>query len=137
MQNLEVEKEQPQPTNRQHHHHHQQQQQQRGRHPRRSGGGRYDQHKPSTLEMFKSDFDFESSNAKFNKDEIVKEVAKKTTGEDDEDDSQDNHQPDEEEVYIPPPEDEPYYDKVSVLSKPHIYVSVKAKRSTVIEQEFL
>src|SRR6185369_7427181 len=82
-----------------------------GRGNRRNYGQNFDRNRVSVPT---SDFDFESSNAKFNKEEIVKEVVKKShVGHDGKDgkDVKEGKEEDiqvedesEEEVVIPPPE---------------------------------
>ncbi|CDS12321.1 hypothetical protein LRAMOSA04516 [Lichtheimia ramosa] len=74
----------------------------------RTRGGRHDHANKATIDIPKSDFDFESSNAKFNKNEIVKEVSGKD-GNDQAEDQVEEQQ--EDEVVIPPPNDESFYDK--------------------------
>jgi protein LSM14 len=84
------------------------QQNRRSRGSRRSYNQSYDRNR---IPVPQSDFDFESSNAKFNKEEIVKEVVKKTHPHDQkEEEPVDGHEEDEEEdILIPPAES--YYDK--------------------------
>ncbi|KAI9490727.1 Scd6-like Sm domain-containing protein [Zychaea mexicana] len=60
------------------------------------------------IEIPKSDFDFESSNAKFKKEELAKAVTKKTVEEEEQQSVED--QQEDEEVVIPP-SDESFYDK--------------------------
>ncbi|KAI9263341.1 Scd6-like Sm domain-containing protein [Phascolomyces articulosus] len=64
------------------------------------------------IEIPKSDFDFESSNAKFKKEELLKEVTKKT-GEEEDHQSIDSHteENEEDEEVIIPPSDESFYNK--------------------------
>lgn len=78
----------------------------------RTRGGRHDHANKATIDIPKSDFDFESSNAKFNKNEIVKEVSGKDGNEQAEDQVEEQQ---EDEVVIPPPNDESFYDKVKDL----------------------
>lgn len=88
------------------------QQNRRSRGSRRSYNQSYDRNR---IPVPQSDFDFESSNAKFNKDEIVKEVVKKTTPNHDHNIKEDENtidgevEDEDEEVLIPPPES--FYDK--------------------------
>lgn len=85
------------------------QQNRRGRGSRRSYNQNYDRNR---IPVPQSDFDFESSNAKFNKEEIVKEVIKKTHPHDQkEEEIIDGHgeEEEEEDFLIPPAES--YYDR--------------------------
>ncbi|CAG8737517.1 9794_t:CDS:2, partial [Ambispora leptoticha] len=88
------------------------QQNRRGRGSRRNYNQSYDRNR---IPVPQSDFDFESSNAKFNKDELVKEVVKKIIPNHDlkEENCADGlelgPEEEEEEVLIPPAET--YYDK--------------------------
>ncbi|CAB4485040.1 hypothetical protein RhiirA5_376924 [Rhizophagus irregularis] len=79
-----------------------------GRGSRRSYNQNYDRNR---IPVPQSDFDFESSNAKFNKEEIVKEVVKKIHPNDQkEEEPVDGHEEEEEEdILIPPAES--YYDR--------------------------
>jgi protein LSM14 len=85
------------------------QQNRRGRGSRRSYNQNYDRNR---IPVPQSDFDFESSNAKFNKEEIVKEVVKKIHPNDlKEEEPVDGHgeEEEEEDFLIPPAES--YYDR--------------------------
>ncbi|RHZ64620.1 hypothetical protein Glove_321g32 [Diversispora epigaea] len=88
------------------------QQNRRARGGRRNFNPNYDRNR---IPVPQSDFDFESSNAKFNKDELVKEVVKKIVPNHElkDDESADNItiglEEEEEDILIPPAES--YYDK--------------------------
>ncbi|CAG8560490.1 10747_t:CDS:10 [Diversispora eburnea] len=88
------------------------QQNRRARGGRRNFNPNYDRNR---IPVPQSDFDFESSNAKFNKDELVKEVVKKIVPNHEikDDESSDNNtlglEEEEEDILIPPAES--YYDK--------------------------
>ncbi|GBC04162.1 hypothetical protein RclHR1_05540015 [Rhizophagus clarus] len=80
-----------------------------GRGSRRSYNQNYDRNR---IPVPQSDFDFESSNAKFNKEEIVKEVVKKIHPNDQkEEEPVDGHgeEEEEEDILIPPAES--FYDR--------------------------
>ncbi|CAG8471229.1 16669_t:CDS:2 [Funneliformis caledonium] len=85
------------------------QQNRRSRGNRRNYNQNYDRNR---IPVPQSDFDFESSNAKFNKEEIVKEVVKKTHPHDQKEeeilDGQ-GEEEEEEDILIPPAES--YYDR--------------------------
>ncbi|KAI8339601.1 Scd6-like Sm domain-containing protein [Chlamydoabsidia padenii] len=79
-------------------------------------GSRNQQNGKQRISIPQSDFDFESSNAKFSKNDLLKELF--NGGTDDGKDEQYNHlqqqhQPEEEkeEVVIPPPNDQGFYNK--------------------------
>ncbi|KAG9303904.1 hypothetical protein G9A89_005814 [Geosiphon pyriformis] len=99
------------------------QQNRRGRGGRRSYNQNYDRNR---IPVPASDFDFESSNAKFNKDEIVKEVVKKVVHDVKEEESIETHggteDEEEEDVLIPPAETfynkaKSFFDNISCETK--------------------
>ncbi|KAG2222479.1 hypothetical protein INT45_013392 [Circinella minor] len=151
--NLEIVKDEKEDDQQRGHHHQQQQHQHQQQHNRQrrynnnnnnnyNAGGRtgprhYNNNNNNNtinnnkqpIEIPKSDFDFESSNAKFKKDELLKEVTKKT-GDEEEEQSVDettthvddnnvntsnntanNDEAQEDEEVVIPPSDESFYDK--------------------------
>jgi protein LSM14 len=85
------------------------QQNRRGRGNRRNYNQNYERNRVNVPNI---DFDFASSNAKFNKEEIVKEVVKKVHNEHKEDETVQLDGPSgtpEEDIVIPPPQE--YYDR--------------------------
>ncbi|XP_036386734.1 protein LSM14 homolog B-B-like [Megalops cyprinoides] len=114
-------------------------QQQGSRRSRNRGRGQFfvGNSKPSTLQ-FESDFDFETANAQFNKDDLVKELQDKLTIKDTEDkvDSGVDTHTSEETVEAHPLGPKCYYDKAKCFFD-NISSELKSRRTTWAEERKL